>query len=55
MKKTTLIPKNKEADSSTEEPTQRKCEKEKKEGISGLRVMGVFVGCGVLMILGWGG
>ncbi len=38
---TTLIPKNKEADCSTEEPTQQKCDKEKKKGISGLRVMGI--------------
>ncbi len=43
------------AEGDLEEPVQRECLGEKKKGILGLKVTGLFVGCGMLMTLGWGG
>jgi hypothetical protein len=42
------------ADDTTKELVQKGRMKEEKQGISGLKVMGIFVGCGVLVTLGWG-
>jgi hypothetical protein len=49
------MPEDEVAEDSTEELIQQGHVKEKKEGISGLKVMGVFTRCGVLITLGWGG
>ncbi len=43
------------ADDTTEEPVKQGRMKAEKERISGLKMMVVFVGCGVLVTLGWGG
>jgi hypothetical protein len=46
---------NEATECNAEEPVQQERIEEKKEKISGLTVMGVFIACGVWMTLGWGG
>ncbi len=43
------------ADDTSEEPVKQGRIKAEKEGISGLKVMGVFVGCGVLVTVSYTG
>ncbi len=52
---TTSIPEDKITDNFAEELVQQGHVKEEEERIPGLKVMGVFIGCRILMTLGWGG
>jgi hypothetical protein len=46
------MPEDKMVDETAEELAQQRRMKEEKVGILGLKVMGVFIGCGVLVTLG---
>jgi chromosome segregation ATPase len=52
---TTSIPEDKITDNFAEELVQQGHMKEEEERIPGLKVMGVFIGCRILMTLGWEG